>query len=78
YSAVHSNPAAGKKNYYRITQVDQDGTRRTFDEITVVDNSMKENQLKEIVNLMGQKVNENTPGLVIYIYEDGTKVKKYQ
>lgn len=78
YAAVHSNPAVGKKNYYRITQVDKDGTRRTFDEMTVVDNSMKENALKEIVNLMGQKVNENTPGLVIYVYEDGTKVKKYQ
>ncbi|MNU70572.1 hypothetical protein D3C71_599820 [compost metagenome] len=77
YSTVHSNPAIGKMNYYRITQVDKDGTRRVFDEMTVVDNSMKENSLKEIVNLMGQKVNENTPGLVIYIYEDGTKVKKY-
>ncbi len=78
YSTVHSNPAMGKKNYYRITQVDKDGTRRIFDEMTVVDNSMKENTLKEIVNLMGQRVNENTPGFVIYIYEDGTKVKKYQ
>lgn len=78
YSVVHSNPAVGKKNYYRITQVDKDGTRRTYDEWVVVDNSMKENPVKEIVNLMGQQVTENTPGLVIYVYEDGTKVKKYQ
>ena len=78
YSTVHSNPAIGKMNYYRITQVDKDGTRRTFDEMTAIDNSVQENALKEIVNLMGQKVNENTPGFVIYIYEDGTKVKKYQ
>lgn len=78
YSTVHSNPAIGKKNYYRITQVDKDGTRRAFDEWVVVDNTMKENPLKEIVNLMGQQVNEHTSGLVIYVYEDGTKVKKYQ
>ncbi len=78
YSTVHANPACGKMNYYRLTQVDEDGTRRIFDELTVVDNSAKENCLKEIVNLLGQKVDENTPGLVIYVYEDGRKVKKYQ
>lgn len=78
YSLVHSNPTLGKKNYYRITQVDKDGTRKTFDEMAVVDNCMEANPLKEIVNLLGQKADENTPGLVIYVYEDGTKVKKYQ
>lgn len=78
YSFVHENPLVGKKNYYRITQVDKDGTRRTFEDLVLVDNTMKENPLKEIINLMGQTVNSTTPGFVIYVYEDGTKVKKYQ
>ena len=77
YGFVHSNPSISKRNYYRITQVDKDGTRRTYDDLVLIDNTMKENAVIEIVNLMGQKVSEHTPGLVIYIYEDGTKVKKY-
>lgn len=78
YSFVHASPQVDKKNYYRVTQVDKDGTRRTFDELVLVDNTMKENGVKEIVNILGQKVDENTHGIVIYVYEDGTKVKKYQ
>lgn len=78
YAMIHSNPSVNKQNYYRITQVDQDGTRRTFEELVLVDNTMKEIPLKEVVNLLGQPADVNTPGLVIYVYEDGTKVKKYQ
>ncbi|TSJ46609.1 hypothetical protein [Fluviicola chungangensis] len=77
YGFVHTNPSGGK-NYYRITQVDLDGTRRTYEELVVVDNTMKEIPVKEVVNLLGQPADENTPGIVIYVYEDGTKVKKYQ
>lgn len=77
YGFVHTNPSAGK-NYYRITQVDLDGTRRTYEELVVVDNTMKEIPVKEVVNLLGQPADENTPGIVIYVYEDGTKVKKYR
>lgn len=77
YAAIHSSPSVDKKNYYRITQVDKDGTRRTFDQLVVVDNTMKENPLKGVVNILGQTVDADTPGLVIYVYEDGTKVKKY-
>lgn len=77
YSMIHSNPV-NKRNYYRITQVDKDGTRRTFEDLVLVDNTMKENPVKEVVNLLGQPVDADTPGLVIYVYEDGTKVKKYQ
>lgn len=77
YSGIHTNPAIGKKNYYRITQVDKDGKRKTFDDLVSIDDTMKENPVKEVVNMLGQMVNEDTPGFVIYIYEDGTKVKKY-
>lgn len=78
YSLVHSSPSVTKKNYYRITQVDKDGTRRPYEELVVVDNTMKENAVIQIINLMGQEVDEQTTGMVIYVYEDGTKVKKYQ
>ena len=77
YSFLHSNPSVSEKNYYRISQVDKDGTRRTFDELVLVDNIMKENPVKEVVNMLGQVVDQNTPGLVIYVYEDGTKIKRY-
>ena len=78
YVMMHSSPSVTKKNYYRITQVNDDGARRIFEELVLVDNTMKENPLKEIVNLLGQPADANTPGLVIYVYEDGTKVKKFQ
>jgi hypothetical protein len=78
YSMVHSSPSVSKKNYYRITQVDTDGARRIFEELVLIDNTMKENPIKEVVNLLGQPVDSNTSGFVIYVYEDGTNVKKYQ
>jgi len=77
YAMIHSNPTS-KKNYYRISQVDKDGTRRTFEELVLVDNTMKETPLKEVINLLGEVIDADTPGLVIYVYEDGTKVKKFQ
>ncbi len=76
YSALHSNPSGGK-NYYRITQVDKDGVRSSYDGLVLIDNSIKDSQVVEIINLTGQRVDENTSGFVIYVYEDGTKVKKY-
>lgn len=78
YSMFHSNPTVNKKNYYRISQIDKDGTRRTYDEVVVADNTLKETPLREIVNLLGQRVDAGTPGIVIYVYEDGTKIRKYQ
>jgi hypothetical protein len=78
YAFVHSNPTVNKKNYYRITQVDKDGTRRTYEDLVLVDNTMKETPVKEVVNLMGQEVGPDTPGMVIFVYEDGTKVRKYR
>jgi hypothetical protein len=78
YAFVHGSPSVNKKNYYRITQVDKDGTRRTYEDLVLVDNTMKENPVKEIINLLGQPADSDTTGIVIYVYEDGTKVKKYQ
>lgn len=76
YSAIHPNPSA-VKNYYRITQVDKEGVRKEYDDLVLIDNSMEGNPVIEMVNLTGQKVDENTSGFVIYVYEDGTKVKRY-
>lgn len=77
YSGMHSLPAIGKMNYYRITQVDEDGTRNTFQQLVSIDNTVKESRVKEVVNMLGQMVPEDTPGFVIYIYDDGRKIKKY-
>lgn len=77
YQLFHGNPTTGK-NYYRIMQVDQDGNKRVHDQWAVVDNSRSQSEVVTVVNLMGQTVTATTPGVVIYVYEDGTRVKKYQ
>lgn len=78
YVGMHTGPVTGKTNYYRITQVDKDGRKKTFQHLVSIDNQMMENASKEMVfNMLGQMVPEDTPGFVIYIYEDGTKVKKF-
>lgn len=63
-------------NYYRLTQVDFDGKRETF-EIVSIDNS-SDRKLIKTVNMIGQEVNENYKGVVIDYYDDNTVVKRYQ
>src|SRR5690554_6634943 len=63
-------------NYYRLTQVDFDGKRETF-EIVSIDNS-SDRKLIKTVNMIGQEINENYKGVVIDYYDDNTVVKRYQ
>jgi len=61
----------GKRiNYYRLTQVDFDGLRKSYGPIMIDNRSTK--IVVKCVNLLGQKVDENEKGLLILIYEDGT------
>lgn len=64
-------------NYYRLKQVDFDGHHR-HSEIIVMDNSSIPKTVDRIVNTMGQPVDEEYKGLKIYIYTDGTIVKKIE
>lgn len=63
-------------NYYRLTQVDYDGTE-TKHEIISIDNSEEKTLLKR-VNTMGQKVNEHYKGMVILYYSNGSIEKTFQ
>lgn len=62
-------------NYYRLKQVDINGESK-LSEVVVIDNRLSEKVLMKIVNSLGQEVNANNEGLVFFLYEDGTVVKK--
>lgn len=64
-------------NYYRLKQVDFDGTTKIYNMVSV-DNRITKSDLVKIVNTLGQEVNEFYKGLVIEIYSDGTTQKYYK
>lgn len=76
YRFIHNDPKP-EINYYKLIQVDYDGQSETFGPISI-DNRDQKRTLIKVVNMMGQEVNENYSGIVIYIYDDGTKEKIYQ
>ena len=61
-------------NYYRLTQVDFNGIYETFN-IILVNNSKKQKQILKITNTLGQEVSQDTKGLLIIKYTDGTSEK---
>ncbi len=61
-------------NYYRLLQYDIDGVYKTYGPIAL-DNRRKQRIPIRYVNMMGQEVNSNTPGIIFQIYDDGTSEK---
>jgi hypothetical protein len=61
-------------NYYRMTQVDFNGIYETFDIISI-NNNKKQKQILKITNTFGQEVSQDTKGLLIITYTDGTSEK---
>ena len=59
--------------YYRLSQIDFDGKRKTLGTISIEGGKQKE--VERIINLMGVEVDENYQGLKIYIYTDGSMAK---
>lgn len=57
-------------NYYRLTQVDYDGNFKQYGPIAI-DNRNNGIVIKHI-NLLGQEVNNSTPGILFEVYEDGS------
>lgn len=79
YSAYHSNPATDKTNYYRLSLTDLDGAKKVYDyHLLSVDNLLPMKKVERVVNLMGQEVSDDTKGIVIYHYTDGTSQKVYR
>jgi hypothetical protein len=62
-------------NYYRLRQTDYDGTTEIFNIISIDNRNNK--YLVKMINIMGQEVDDNYTGIVIYQYSDGTFEKKY-
>ncbi|MES2556554.1 MAG: hypothetical protein V4604_10410 [Bacteroidota bacterium] len=58
-------------NYYRLSQIDYNGTVEMFDIISV-DNSNSGKKIVKVFNTLGQEVPLETVGIVILQYEDGS------
>ena len=73
YSAVDTRPVAGL-SYYRLKQTDFDGAF-TYSEIRSVFMNSEDKQLVKVVNILGQTVDPNAKGLVIFVYSNGESMK---
>ena len=63
-------------NYYRLTQIDFDGTSEEFPVISV--DNRNDRFIVRSINMMGQEIDESYTGLIIYQYSDGTTEKRYR
>ncbi|MEZ4937930.1 MAG: hypothetical protein R2799_10110 [Crocinitomicaceae bacterium] len=77
YNVLDQDYERGVINYYRLTQIDFDGKKETFDLISV-DNKETEIHVLRTVNLLGQPVNELYKGIVIDYKSDGSTTKRFQ
>ena len=60
-------------NYYRLKQLDLDGTESSHFKIVSLDNSrILENELIGRYNILGQKVDENYKGVQLLLFRDGS------
>lgn len=62
-------------NYYRLNQYDYDGKNKVSHTV-VIDNSLHDKTLQKIVNTFGQEVQADHPGMILFVYDDGTVIKK--
>jgi hypothetical protein len=76
YRLIDRSPEA-VINYYKLIQVDYDGKTAEYGPISI-DNRKNKRNLVRITNMMGQAVNENYTGIVIYQYDNGTYEKIYR
>ncbi len=76
YQFSDKNPLNGL-SYYRLVQVDFDGSRNEVSPVAVYLKST-EPQVIATYNLMGQEVSENYKGMIVDVYEDGSTVKRFK
>ncbi len=63
-------------NYYRLTQLDLNG-EIAWKDLTAINNEIVEGEIVKTINLHGQEVAHDTPGIVVDIYSDGTSRKRF-
>lgn len=66
-------------NYYRLSQTDLNGEKVIYnDNLVSIDNLTGKLKVVSVTNLLGQEVNDTYSGVVIWVYEDGSTIKKIQ
>lgn len=79
YNTIHAAPSVSEINYYRLNLIDLDGSKTTFSaKMLSADNSRGIKKVERVFNTMGQEVDENCKGVVIYYYSDGTTERMYR
>lgn len=79
YNTIHEAPSVSEINYYRLNLIDLDGSKTTFSaKMLSADNSRGIKKVERVFNTMGQEVDENCKGVVIYYYSDGTTERMYR
>ncbi len=76
YEVIMVNPEL-VLNYYRLFQIDFDGAITSYNPIAI-DNRTEKRSLIKVINILGQAVDENYRGIVLYYYSDGTHEKTFQ
>ena len=69
YSYIDFN--LNELTYYRLSQYDTDGQFKIYGPISVY-KQIKDKKIVKYINLLGQEVNQQTKGLLLEIYDDGT------
>ena len=64
-------------NYYRVKQVLKSGGYHLSNEV-VLHNGVKARNIVKVFNIYGQEVSDDTKGLVIEVYDDGSAERKFR
>ncbi len=75
YEVKHSNYKQ-TTNYYRLVEYNNNGERTELNTLAI-DNSIEKHESTKIINTLGQQVDRNTPGIKIFLFDDGTSLKVF-
>ena len=73
YNSIDALPFAGI-SYYRLKQTDYDGAY-SYSAIKSVYMSKDDVKLSKVVNVLGQEVDQDAKGLVIFVFSNGESIK---
>lgn len=76
YGFVHNSFTRDAINYYRLSQVDNNGEEKYYDPIAI-NNKITKKEIKKVYNLMGQEVDLHYQGLKIILYSDESIEKRF-
>lgn len=65
-------------NYYRLKQYDLDGSYLIYTKTITIDNRKEQKEVVGYYNVLGQEITEDTPGIQIILFSDGTTVKTFK